>query len=56
MQLSHVPTTQLKQMIRAAEHEHMTTPEHSAYCVKYREATQAHMDELCAELGAREEC
>jgi hypothetical protein len=56
MQLSHVPTAQLKQMLRTAEHEHMMTPEHNAYCVRYREGTQTHLDELCKELGAREEC
>jgi hypothetical protein len=56
MELGHIPTVQLKQMIRKAEHELDTTGTHNAYCIRYRETVQANLDEFCKELGTREEC
>ncbi len=57
--VTDIPTAQLKQMIRKAEHEIDMLPrlgEGSAYAEQCRANFQASLDQLCTELGTREEC
>lgn len=53
--VTDIPTVQLKQMIRKAEHEIMVTGG-TPYGQRYKATVQEGLDQLCRELGTREEC
>lgn len=53
--LDDVSTVQIKQMIRKAEYEILVTG-NTPYGQRYKTNMQVHLDELCKELGTREEC
>ncbi len=55
MNVNDIPTAQLKQMIRKWEYEIMTTGD-TPYGRRYKATAQESLDQLCTELGTREEC
>lgn len=53
--VSDLSTPELKQMIRKWEHEIGVTG-NTPYGTRYKATCQESLDQLCKELGTREEC